>query len=315
MQFRTEIFPPKGNPDINHNSKLVFYGSCFTEHIGIKFNRYRFNTTINSHGIVFNPESLAIALNDCLDKRIYLESDLVLHNGVYCSFNHHGKFNRAVSPDILDLINRDIDVAYNALISADVLFVTLGSAYAYVDKESDEVVANCHKIPQVRFTKILLDHHRIEAVLSDVFLKLRSVNPGIKIVLTVSPVRHLKDGLIENQLSKSHLLIACHNLVDSIDNAYYFPSYELVIDDLRDYRFFEPDMLHPNSTAIEYVWNKLKDWCISAQSRSLMDKLDPLISMAEHRVLSRENEALHRARIEDNEQRIRDMIGSMPKKG
>lgn len=310
MLFRTEINPINSDLQITHNDALVFLGSCFTENIGNKFLRYRFRTLINTHGIIFNPESIVIALNDCLDKKQYTESDLLLFNDHYCSFNHHGKFNRLESNEILKTINDTILSGNAALASASVLFITFGSAYAYVNNQSGVVVANCHKVPQARFSKVLLDHNRIEERMAEVFSKLRVLNPTIKIVLTVSPVRHWKDGAQENQLSKSHLVVACHNLISTIENSYYFPSYEIMMDDLRDYRFYDNDMLHPNTMAIDYIWGKLKNWCIKPETSTFLEKLEPLLRFNEHRILSTTNKDSHESKIDENERKIIDFIDS-----
>jgi len=308
MQFRTEIYPSNCNLSLSHKDRIVFFGSCFTENISNKFLRYRFPTTMNSHGIIFNPQSIATALNDCIDKRRYKESDLVMHSGKYCSVNHHGKFNNAVCADILVSINDNIECTHSELKQASVLFITFGSAYAYTDRESNEVVANCHKIPQTQFSKILLDHQSIEKTINNVFIRLINLNPTIQIVLTVSPVRHWKDGVQENQLSKSHLIVACHNLASIFSNTVYFPSYELVMDDLRDYRFYEKDMLHPNSIAVDYIWGKLKHWCINTETLRLMEKMEPLIMLGEHRSISSIDEADHKIKILENESKILDLI-------
>lgn len=301
MILRTEITPPVSDLHITHRDGIALCGSCFTENIGAKFFRYRFRTSINSHGIIFNPESLAGALIDAIEKRIYTERDLFFDGKRFLSFNHHGKFSSDSAQEVLRTINSSIDETHGFLKLASVLFVTFGSAWAYEDKDTDDIVANCHKLPQQRFRKILLDHHRIENKFDEVILKLHQLNPGIRIVFTVSPVRHWRDGATENQLSKSNLIIACHNLVKSASHLSYFPAYELMMDDLRDYRFYTEDMLHPTSQAVDYIWQKLINWSFHEETRVKLLKMEPLLLYNEHRPIDASRLSEYLSRVKDNE--------------
>lgn len=290
MNFRTEIQLSKAPFEISHCDSLVLLGSCFSENIGMKFQRYRFQTSLNSHGIVFNPESVAVALEDSINKKIYTKDELIEHNGSFMSLSHHGRFNNENADSTLNEINNSIDESHQALKKAKALFITLGSAWAYRHKTSQKFVANCHKIPQSSFKKILIQHDELVERWTSLINKLKSFNQVIQIVFTVSPVRYWRDGAVENTLSKSQLIIATHELCERFENVHYFPSYELVIDDLRDYRFYKEDMLHPNDQAIQYVWEKLIDWCFSNNTKQLLHELEPHLRFIEHRPSNADDE-------------------------
>lgn len=289
MIFRTEIDIPKAAFELTHQDFIAMIGSCFAENIGASLSRYRFHTAINPHGIVFNPASVAIAIEDVIENKKYTADNLILHNGIYSSLNHHGRFSHESKEIVCDKINTSISNFHKQLSKAKVLFVTFGSAHAYRHISTNQIVANCHKLPQENFRKELITHEEIMNKWHSVIEKLRHFNSDLKIVFTVSPVRYWRDGAQENQLSKSHLLIACHQLKQAFREVYYFPSYELVIDDLRDYRFFKEDMLHPNEQAIRYVWEKFCKWCMSSKTEQVLKELEPHIRFAEHRPLHNDN--------------------------
>jgi len=308
MNFRTEIQLSKAPFEISHSDSLVLLGSCFSENIGMKFQRYRFQTSLNSHGIVFNPESVAVALEDSINNKIYSKDELMEHNGSFMSLSHHGRFNNENADSTLNEINNSIAASNQVLKKAKVLFITLGSAWAYRHNTSQKIVANCHKIPQSAFKKTIIQYDVIVERWTSLINKLKSFNQDIQIVFTVSPVRYWRDGAVENSLSKSQLIIATHALKEAFSNVHYFPAYELVIDDLRDYRFFKEDMLHPNDQAINYVWEKFCDWCFSDKTKSIFNELESLIRFLEHKphhitddekhqALKREKEALIQALI------------------
>lgn len=286
MQFRTEITPSKAPFQLSHRDTILMLGSCFSENIGAHLQRFRFDTTINSHGIVFNPLSAAIALNDVVSKKQYTSDELIhLHNR-FASLAHHGKFSKENAEETLDEINNKIALSHSKLDNAKVLFVTFGSAWAYRHIKSNLIVANCHKIPQNQFEKQLLTHDEIIREWTLLLSKITVLYPQMQVVFTVSPVRYWRDGYEQNQLSKSHLLIACHALKEAFSSAHYFPSYELMMDDLRDYRFFKEDMLHPNEQAIQYVWEKLTQWCMTSHTQETLQRLEPLLRFVSHHPLN-----------------------------
>lgn len=307
MQFRTEIAIPQAPFSISHKDEVVMIGSCFSDNIGMRLQRYRFPVQINSHGIVFNPESVAVSLEDILHHKNYTSSDLIPFNGAFLSLNHHGQFNNREETKVLQQINDNIASFHQKLKTAKVLFVTFGSAWAYRYKATNRIVANCHKIPQAQFDKVLISYQETEIRWKALIEKLHAFNPELNLVFTISPVRHWRDGAVQNQLSKSHLTVAVHNLVNTFPFAYYFPAYELVIDDLRDYRFFKEDMLHPNETAVEYVWQKFTAWCMGESTQKKIQQIEPLVRFTEHRPINISEEDFQKEKME-KEMKIEEII-------
>ncbi len=281
--FRTEHTPDKPGFTLNHRDGIVMMGSCFSENIGMILQRHHFDVDLHSHGIIFNPLAITKSLDDVINKKNYIESELVCYNDIYHSLFHHGNFSSDNPRETLNRINSSITESHEKLRQAKVLMITFGSAWAYFYKKTNSVVANCHKIPQQEFEKRLLTHSEIELSMKSVFDSLKKFNPNLKIIFTISPVRHLRDGFFENQLSKSKLFIAVSNLLETNKDYFYFPAYEIILDDLRDYRFFKEDLVHPNSTAINYVWEKFISWCLDSSSHQLLQKMEPVLKFLEHR--------------------------------
>ncbi len=283
QNFRTENTPDKPGFTLNHRDGIVMMGSCFSENIGEIMRRYQFDVDLHSHGIIFNPLAISQALNDVINKKMYNETNLVCYNGFYHSLFHHGNFSSNNPRETLDRINARINESHEKLRNAKVLMITFGSAWAYFYKKTNSVVANCHKIPQQEFEKRLLSHAEVERSMQDVFDSLKKFNPNLKVIFTISPVRHLRDGFFENQLSKSNLFVAISNLLAMNENYFYFPAYEIELDDLRDYRFFKEDLVHPNSTAINYVWEKFISWVLDSATQNLLQKMEPILKFLDHR--------------------------------
>ena len=283
MNFRTEITPEPVQWDVTYLSKIVVAGSCFAERIGQWLDNHRFQATVNPNGIIFHPTPLVRTLKRALNRRPYTMDELELNNGLYSSFDHHGSFSQTTAEDALRHINEQEARAADALQATDVLLITWGSAWAYHDVETNTAVANCHKFPGNRFRKSLTPIEDIVAQWTDFLQQLKVVNPGVKCILSLSPVRYLRDGAHGNQLSKAHLLLAADELVRQFDNVFYFPSYEIVLDELRDYRFYAEDMMHPSSQAVEYVISKFTACFMSSETRSRIQRLEPLIKFLAHR--------------------------------
>ncbi|MCC6720727.1 MAG: GSCFA domain-containing protein [Bacteroidia bacterium] len=256
-------FPIKPFKIINSDSKILLSGSCFTEHIGNFLQSSGFSTTINPFGILYNPVSIANSLNFIIDNKVFCEEDLHLtHEKKYISFDHHGRFSGIEKNDILDNINNEINKSHLFLKNADCLIITLGSAWAYSHLALNKIVANCHKVPNKEFSKSLLPLDLITEKLNTVVEKIKNFNDKISIIFTVSPVKHLADGIVENQQSKATLILSIKNIVENNqDYCYYFPSYEIVTDELRDYRFYENDHAHPTPLATAYVWERFVNAC------------------------------------------------------
>ena len=303
MKFRTEINIPKQKRQINYNSEIVLFGSCFTENIEKHFNFYQFKNNSNPHGILFHPIAIENSINDCIENKKYQEEDLFYFNDLWLSFNHHTKFSSENKKDILDDINNQIQQTNLALTKASHILITLGSSWVYRLKDSERFVANCHKIPQKKFQKELLSIHQVVKSLESSIAKINSVNPNIIILFTVSPVRHLKDGFVENNLSKAHLISAIHQIID-YKQTFYFPSYEIMMDDLREYRFYKSDMLHPNEIAMEYIWEKFKDSWIDPNSFHLMQEIENIQRSLQHKPFNKFSKK-HQEFIQKTESKIK----------
>lgn len=286
MKFRTEINLSRSGFSIDHQSRVLMLGSCFSGNIGQKLEKAKIPTRNASHGILFNPHSINQALLDIIGKVRYGLDELDSWDGKHFSFNHHGI--KSEDPEtVLNLINEGIIEDFNFLQDADVIFITLGTAWAY-QHQTAGLVANCHKVPNGHFEKVKLGVSDIVSQFSRTFEHLFLLNPSVRVVFTVSPVRHWKDGAIENQWSKSTLNVAIHELVRRFDKVSYFPSYELIMDDLRDYRFFKEDLLHPNDMAINYVWEKFQDVYFSARTRDGADLIEKWFAGFNHKVMGDE---------------------------
>lgn len=256
MKLHIDLKPGPPGFMLNHNDSLLLIGSCFSENIGELLQIHRFKTVINPHGIVFNLLSMAQSLDEIVEGRA-ADADFILERGGrYYSYLAHSSFHGATREELLEKLNRQNQKALAAMKSAKVLVLTFGSAYYYHHKTLNIAVSNCHKQPQQTFDKKLCEVAEITKALENTLQKIENLNKDLKIIITVSPVKHLRDGVIENSLSKATLLLACNKLVKERSNRYYFPAFELVNDDLRDYRFYKEDLAHPNGQAIAYVWDK-----------------------------------------------------------
>jgi hypothetical protein len=247
------------------------------------------DVTANPHGILFNPVSVARCLTDLMESKVYSEEDLDLFNDNYISYFHHGSFSGKDKSEVLNSINKTIESGSKALKEAQTLFITFGTSSGYRHVEKNEFVANCHKVPQKAFKKELITHDRMLLVFNLLLEKLFEFNESLQIVLTISPVRHWKDGVSENQLSKSHLTIASHILAQAFERVHYFPAYEIVMDDLRDYRFFESDLLHPNKQAQDYIWEKFQGVFFSESDKEKIERIEKINKSLAH-VPAEENE-------------------------
>ncbi len=281
--FRTEIFPKKSYFSIDYHRKTVFIGSCFTENIGNKLLENKFPALINPFGVLYNPKSVLKALEIIIAKKIFFENDLNYENDKWFSFNHHSSFSSPNKKEVLNKINGEIDKAHNYIKEAQTLFITFGTSWYFKLLENNEVVANCHKLPSNLFKRELLNVNEIVSSWGQLIKQLNNFNPDLKIVFTVSPIRHWKDGAINNQLSKSILIVAIHEILKGNKHIPYFPSYEIMMDDLRDYRFYDDDFLHPNSQAINYIWDKFKAAFIEEKTVQISKQVEKIIKAVNHR--------------------------------
>ena len=259
---------------ISYQSQIVSVGSCFSVNMAQKFRRFQFRNSVNPLGILFHPEAISNLVRFAVDEKEFTEADVFLHNEIWSSFDAHSDLNELEQEDILDKLNAKIAVFRENIRSATHFIVTLGTAWVYRHKETGKRVANCHKLPQQQFAKELLSVTEIATSLNEIKQHIVTLNPDIQLVFTISPVRHIKDGFVENQRSKAHLIAALQQFLDENPEAYYFPSYEIVMDELRDYRFFEKDLLHPNELAIDYIWERFTENCIEPKVIPTMKMVD-----------------------------------------
>lgn len=287
----------------------MLVGSCFTEQIGSKLRAHKFNTLENPNGIIFNPASIAKNLISYIEGKQYTPAELFLENELWGSWDHHTRFSDIHQQTALDNINKSQRDASEFLKTADWSLLTLGSAFVY-EKEGS-IVANCHKVPTDKFNKRLMGIEEIIATLDTCLHRLKHFNPALNIIFTISPVRHLRDGFVENNRSKAMLIAAVHHLVDKFDGLYYFPAYELVIDDLRDYRFYAEDMVHPNYAATNYVWEKFLAACVSEPALKLMKEINVLNAAKNHKPFN-PNSAAHAKFMEQNMKLVETLLLKYP---
>ncbi|MFA9370894.1 MAG: GSCFA domain-containing protein [Labilibaculum antarcticum] len=281
--FRTEVKIPESRDKFTYNSKAIVLGSCFTENIGEQLAKYKFDVNINPFGVIYNPISVGNSLKILIDNKKFSEEDLNFANDMWFSFSHHGRFSNVDVNECLDAINTEIKKSSLDLANSDVLYITFGTSWVFELIDSGVIISNCHKLPAKEFNRYRLDVDEIVKFYKELIVSLSIFNPNLKIVFTVSPIRHWKDGAHGNQLSKATLLLAVEQLVDLFDQVSYFPSYEIVMDELRDYRFYGEDMLHMNSTSINYIWSRFVETYIEKDTLVVMKRVAKIVSAASHR--------------------------------
>jgi hypothetical protein len=276
---------------ISYADKILFIGSCFTEEIGNMMKDLKFDVLQNPNGILYDPLSIAAAINSYVENKFYKEDDLFLLNELWHSWQHHSIFSGMNKERVLQNMNHSQLEAHEFLKNASWLIITLGTSYNYHLKNSLEPVANCHKAPQDFFEKKLLSIEEIISRLSNVILKLQFFNPGLKIIFTVSPVRHVKDGVIENNRSKARLIEAIHSIKENYKNIFYFPAYELIIDVLRDYRFYKTDLVHPTDAATAFVFENFCNAFVNEPGKKLSEEIKSVVYAMNHKPFQKESVA------------------------
>ncbi|MCM4155273.1 GSCFA domain-containing protein [Gramella sp. AN32] len=289
MKFRTEFSIPEGFPKIDHKSKLFLLGSCFVQNIGKKLDWFRFPNLQNPTGIIFHPSPINQFLRRLAENRKFTEKDIFEFNDTWQTLEAHSLMRRNSKESCLNNLNETLESAREYLKGASHLIISLGTAWGYFHPETGIVAANCHKLPQKQFKKQLSTSEEILKDLNDIISMVRSLNPEIHFIFTVSPVRHLKDGVVENQRSKAILISSIHNCLQENKQVHYFPSYEIMMDDLRDYRFYAEDLIHPNVTAIDYIWEKFLQIWMGEESTSLNSEIDRIQKLRNHRFPAKTN--------------------------
>lgn len=290
MDLQTKIILKKETKNrINYNSKLVLLGSCFSKNIGNKLTYFKFQTHQNPFGILFHPKAIENLITNAINKKEYVSKDLIFQDERWHSFDAHSNLSSSNQEILLKKLNSSVQATNKKLKKATHIIITLGTSWVYRSIETDAVVANCHKIPQKKFSKELLSIVEINKSLKTIISLLKSINKDINVLFTVSPIRHLKDGFIENTQSKSHLIAAIHNIVDC-KNVSYFPSYEIMMDELRDYRFYSEDMIHPNKIAINYIWEKFSETWFEENTGSIMKEIELIQKGMAHKPFDKNSE-------------------------
>lgn len=282
MKLQTEIqFNPEKD-QIDYSSKVLLLGSCFSENMGAKFEYFKFENIQNPFGIIFNPISLGNLVGRALQNKAFNRQDIFRYNDTWKSFEVSSKLTAVDEDEFLNQLNLALEALREAIFSSSHVILTLGSSWVYRHVKKDVIVSNCQKVPQKEFTKELLKVDEIYNSLYKATDEILKVNPKASVIFTVSPVRHIKDGFAENSRSKAHLITAVHSVIENFEKLFYFPSYELMMDELRDYRFYSQDMLHPNHTAIEIIWEKFSEVWISSKTKEMQKKINSIQKDLKH---------------------------------
>ncbi len=291
MKLQTNIPLKKQHHNIiNYESKLLLLGSCFVENIGDKFDYFKFQSLQNPFGILYHPKAIENLILNAINEKVYDEGDVFYHNERWHCFDAHSDLSSTSKKELLSNLNDAIKQTNQQINKSTHIIITLGTAWAYRFIETDTIVANCHKVPQKKFLKKIQYVKSIIESLEAIIELIKSVNPKVLILFTVSPIRHIKDGFVENMQSKSHLITAIHQVIEPRNNVHYFPSYEIMMDELRDYRFYAEDMLHPNKIAINYIWECFQSVWISSESIKTMDEVDTVQKGLNHKPFNTESE-------------------------
>jgi hypothetical protein len=285
MKFTTEIAIERSEHPIRVADKMLLMGSCFAQEMGQWFLHRRFDVNLNPNGILFHPMVIARCLNRALLGQAYRDDESVSYGGLYHSFDFHGSFSCASQSEHTEVVNAQLKSTNQSLSEASTLVLTWGSAWGYKWNEQGQWVSNCHKIPQSNFTKELITAGEIVSEYQELLNEVWNINPNLEVIITVSPVRYWRDGAHGNQLSKAHLLLAASQLATSNKRVHYFPSYEIMMDELRDYRFYNADMLHPTPQAVEFIIGKFQEMFFTEESKRYISQVEPIRKFLGHRPL------------------------------
>lgn len=307
MQFSLQLNIEPFTEVIKYTDTILLTGSCFTEHISERLAQHKFNVVSNPHGILFNPLSVADSLDRYVSGKEYVEEDLFYLNELWNSWEHHTRFSDIDTHTALANINHSLQQAHTTIKDANWIIITVGSSFHYCLKENEHPVANNHRAPAQWFEKRLLDTNIIEERLQRSIQNIQSVNPYAKFIFTISPVRHIRDGVIANSRSKARLIEAIHSLCEKNANSFYFPAYELLIDILRDYRFYDIDFVHPNYMATQFVWEKFVKTCMNEETQTIMKKVAEIVMAKKHKPRFPETEA-HQKFMKESLMKVEGLI-------
>lgn len=316
MNLMLNIDFKKPSKQINYNDKIMLIGSCFTEHIGNSLEELKFSVLQNPHGILFDPASICKSLLSYIQNKQYSEIELFQMNEIWNSWDHHSRFSHTNKTEGLRIINESQTKAHEFLKKADWLIITPGTSFSYhltdlAPGNNDVGVANCHRAPAQWFTKHLSGINETISGFENCIHQLNQFNPKLHIIFTVSPVRHARDGVVENNRSKARLIEAVHHLVNTLDRLYYFPSYELMIDVLRDYRFYDADLVHPNYMGTEFVLEKFAENYIDEKTNKLMEEVRKIVIAKKHKALQPSTKA-HKEFLDSHAKKIMELTKQYP---
>ncbi len=282
-EFRTELIPANAASPFNLRDGVFTIGSCFADAIGNHLSANKFDVWNNRFGTIYNPVSIHQLLSFVTEKEFPSSESYLQNEGIHLNYHFHSTFSSVAKDKLEDKINAAVAAANEFLKTTNRIVITYGTAFVYRLKSSGEIVANCHKVPSANFDKSLLSESEITKSFQEFYSKLKRANPKCKIILTVSPVRHLKDTLELNAVSKSILRLACHSIISQFSDVEYFPAYEILLDDLRDYRFYKSDRLHPTDEAVEYIWEKFVAAYIDNSSQQFIKSWTEIKKDLEHK--------------------------------
>lgn len=311
MKLTTPIKLSRQNPPINYSSKVLLLGSCFAQNMGAKLEYYKFQQCTNPFGILFHPVAIEKLITRAVNQTWFTSKDVFLQNEQWHCFLAHSKLSNTSEEDLISALNSALEKLRFSLLEASHVVFTFGTAWVYKHLEKDTIVANCHKVPQKEFVKQLLSPDDVSDVLLGIETKLRTINPTCSIINTVSPVRHIKDGLLANSRSKAHLIAGVQEIVSPEKLNYYFPSYEIMMDELRDYRYYKEDLIHPNETAIYLIWEKFLSSWVASETFEIQKKIAVIQNGLLH-IPFNENSKAHIHFKKDLETKISEIKEQLP---
>jgi hypothetical protein len=310
-RFRTTIDLPDYPFSFHHSYPVMSIGSCFAEHMHQRLEHAKFSALLNPFGIIYNPYSIVKVLEYLLDSQSYRQDQLVFDQERWHSLDHHGRFSKDSTAETLKAINNELEIARDFLQKTKRLILTFGTSKVYLYKKTKVIVANCHKIPTTEFERKDLSIDEMTLALNEILSRLQQVFPTLEVVLTVSPVRHIRDGIIAQQRSKARLLITCANLTKQLNHVHYFPAYEIMMDELRDYRFYASDMIHPSEVAVDYIWDQFRNSFFEEETESLFQSIRKIQKASSHRPFN-PSSSDHQAFISKQIKRINEMEKQYP---
>ena len=312
MEFRTTIKNLNGREKISHSHHIMLIGSCFSDNIGSRMLNSFMHVEINPFGTVYNPFSILNEIDRIISCKPISEEELFHTNGLWNHFGFHSSFSHSEQEAALKVMNNKLNKAHDYLAQCDIVIITLGTAFIYEHIDSRTIVSNCHKLPANNFNRRMIDYEEVYTCLDKIVAKITEYNPKTRIIFTISPIRHIADGLEQNQMSKSTLRVAVGKIVaNHSSKCEYFPAYEIMMDDLRDYRFYAADMVHPSDVAVDYIWNKFKETYFDEKSTTIISRCEKVAKRLTHRHMTDNTEAIERFN-QDTAKVITGLISELP---